>query len=157
MRVGPLLTNYGDWLSRRVTEYEPEYIFYEKPWVGPKTHQATALMLMSLAGLTEMIGCRNRVMVRSALNPSVVKHFTGQGRVKQPAVGSTKARWETRPERKARVFAECQARGMDPCDDNESDALALLDYAAHCLGIKTDIPDGTMYGARSLAARGEAA
>lgn len=147
MRVGPLLSNYCDWLSRRVTEFEPEYIFYEQPWVGPKTHQATALMLMSLAGLTHVIGSRNRVMVRPAKNPSVVKHFCGRSPRK-------------RVERKDRVMAECRSRGIEPCDDNEADAIALLDYAAHLLATSTDIPEGPLFGnrdARENRATGEAA
>ena len=137
MRVGPLLHNYGDWLKCRIIEHQPAWIFYEKPWVGKLTHQATALMLMSLAGVTEMVGFRQRVMVRAVKNPSVVKHFTGQGRVKLPAVGSTKARWESRPERKARVMAMCLARGWKPETQDEADALGILDYARHCLGETT--------------------
>lgn len=141
MRVGPLLANYSDWLSRQVIEHAPEYIYYEQPWVGPKTSQGAALMLMSLAGVTEMVGYRHRVMVRAAKNPSVVKHFTGHGGGK-------------RVERKARVFAEAQARGLNPKTEDEADAQAVLCFARHCLGIKTDIPEGPLFGARG---QGEAA
>ncbi len=141
MRVGPLLANYSDWLSRQVDEYAPEFIYYEQPWVGPKTSQGAALILMSLAGVTHMVGYRNRVMVRAVLNPQVVKHWTGDGGGKRVV-------------RKARVFAEAQARNLAPETEDEADALAILSYAAHCLGIKTDIPAGPLF---APSQQGEAA
>ena len=138
MKVGPLLANFSDWLSRRVTEYEPAYIFYEKPWVGPVTQQKTALNLMSFAGLTEMIGYRNRIIVRPETNPSVVKHFCGKSSRK-------------RAERKAKVIAECRSRGFEPVDDNEADALAMLSFAAMSLRVEIDIPDGPLFAAGEAA------
>lgn len=133
MRIGPLLANYSDWLTSQVRVHKPEFIYYEQPWVGPKTSQAAALILMSLAGVTHMVGFRCRVRVRPALNPTVVKHFTGSGGGKRVV-------------RKARVFAEACARGLAPETEDEADALAILSYAAHLLGIKTDIPAGPLFG-----------
>ena len=92
MRIGPLLHNYEYWLKRLVIEHAPAFIYYEQPWVGPKTAQATALMLMSLAGETHKVGFLQKVTVYPVLNPTVVKHFTGNGGGK-------------RVERKARVWA----------------------------------------------------
>lgn len=58
---------------------------------------------------------------------TVIKHFTGDGGGK-------------RPERKERVIAECHARGWKPETEDEADALAILDYARHCLGDRTAAP-----------------
>jgi Holliday junction resolvasome RuvABC endonuclease subunit len=121
MRIGPLLHNYDLWLTRLVIEHAPGWIYYEQPWVGRKTAQATALMLMSLAGMTHVVGFRQKVTVYPALNVTVVKHFTGTGGGK-------------RVERKARVFAEACARGLAPETEDEADAQAILSYAAHVLG-----------------------
>lgn len=121
MRIGPLLSNYAEWLRCRIIEHMPDVIYYEQPWVGPKTHQKTALMLIGLAALTEMVGHQQRVMVRPALNPTAVKHFTGSGGGKREV-------------RKARVMAECLARGWRPETQDEADAMAILDYARAQLG-----------------------
>ena len=82
---------------------------------------STALLLFGFAAITHMVGHRQRVIVRPALNPTAVKHFTGDGGGKREV-------------RKARVMAECLARGWRPETQDEADALAILDYARHCLG-----------------------
>ncbi len=136
-KVGPALHAYQLWLIERAGLLCEGglVIIFETPWIGRKTHQQTARKLQGMAAVTDMVvhqlGCRSF----ECLTAQVLKHWTGNGGGK-------------RPEKKARTIAACNARGFNPSNDDEADALALLDYAAHCLNIKTDIPEGPLFGAR---------
>ncbi len=55
------------------------------------------------------------------------EHFTGHGGGKREV-------------RKARVMAECFARGWKPETQDEADALSILDYARHALRDPTAAP-----------------
>ena len=135
-----VLTSYRDWLAAQIKEGGFQAVIFESPYVGPRTHQATARVLLGLAAVTELVCNDHGVRCMEANNASVLKHWTGRGGGK-------------RKDKKARTLAACNERGFHPRDDDEADALALLDYAAHCLGIKTDIPEGPLFGERA----GEAA
>ncbi len=118
--VGEFLARAGRWITETIIKTEPDVIVFETVWVGPNTHQTTARKLMSLAGLTEMIAFKRDLECWEANTMTVVKHFTGDGGGK-------------RPEKKARVMAECRRRGFNPETEDEADALAVLSYARHCL------------------------
>ena len=55
------------------------------------------------------------------------KHFLGKGRGK-------------RDEMKEAVQHQCQLLGWDVADDNQADALCLMDYARACFGFADRIP-----------------
>ncbi len=135
--VGSALSRFQSWLRDEVRGgfvERPVYdqVIFESPWIGPNTSQIVARRLQGLAAVCEMEiykipGCE----CLEVNNSAVVKHFTGVGG------GKSKAK-------KARTIDACQARGINPADDNEADAIAILDYAAHCLGVTTSIPDGAL-------------
>ena len=131
MNIGPVLLNFDAWLSRRICRFEVRHIFYEAPWVNKFTQQATVLYLFGLAGQIELAGFRNRAIVKPVLNARFIKHFTG---------GAPR----DRKARKARTIAECIARGFNPKDDNEADALALLDFGCHDLHVEA-LPPGPLF------------
>ena len=79
---------------------------------------------MSLAGITELLALKHKVaFVAEAHNATVRKHFTGKGNAKSA-------------ELKAMTMAACRARGWAPVDDNEADALAILDYFCERKGVR---------------------
>ena len=137
--IGFYLFTFDEWLLVKIEETAPALIVFDPPWVGPKTGQKTATCLFGLAGVLELRCLREGVQCREANNQEVLKHWTGKGGGK-------------REEKKARTLAAAHTRGFHPRNDDEADALAILDYAAHCLGVKTDIPDGLLFGARGQGA-----
>jgi hypothetical protein len=139
--VGEALNAYQLWLIERAGPLCEGglVIVFETPWVGPKTHQDVARKLQGLAGVTEMVAHQLGVRCMEANNASVLLHFTGKGGGK-------------RKEKKARTITACNERGFHPRNDDEADAIALLDYAAHYLRVKTDIPEGPLFGERMGAA-----
>jgi Holliday junction resolvasome RuvABC endonuclease subunit len=123
--VGRFLCAYEDWLRFLMTGPHFDYVVYEAPWVGPNTHQATARKLLCLAGDTEKSVTRLQeqgvcIQCREVNNASVRKHFIGKGNGK-------------REELKRMTIDRCIAQGWLPKDDDDADALAVLDYACHIL------------------------
>lgn len=120
--LGAFLDAFDEWLGGLFAMAEPTFVAFEAPWVGPKTHQDTAHKLLNLAGQVELRCYRSDFVKRyfKANNSRVRAHFIGPGRGK-------------RAEIKAKTIAECNARGWQVESDDEADALALLDYAMHCL------------------------
>lgn len=112
--VGEFLTVFQSWLSGALGTLKPGGLIYELPILPQTTTPATVQKLMGLAGVAQMLAYQSGIpWVRSAQASSIKKHFCGSGR---PG--------------KEGVQAACIARGWIFRDDNESDALALWDYAA---------------------------
>jgi crossover junction endodeoxyribonuclease RuvC len=117
--VGLFLAHYRKWLDSTITRYEPWTVFFEAP-VLPGRGKAGLLILRklySLAGLTELVTHDRSLDCREANTSDIVTHFCGKG---SPRFGDA---------RKKATIAKCRERGWSPRDDNEADALALLDYA----------------------------
>jgi hypothetical protein len=112
------------------------HVVYEAPLatahMAGKTNVNTTMLLFGLAmiaGATAIaLGVRPD-RIRRARPDDVRRHFLG--------VRSAGGRDET----KRAVMARCRALGRDPGDDNEADAIALLDYQLSLLrpghGIRT--------------------
>lgn len=134
--IGRAFSTYHRWLGRKISRFTDgearPVVVFEKPWVGRNTHQDTARKLMGFAVVTEMVAYEFACRCLEVDTNTVMRHFTGAG-------GGRRA------DKKARVIAACLARGIDVSDDNEADALAILDYAAHCCKVKTDISLGPLF------------
>lgn len=117
--LGHRLLRYGNWLGQRISDERPQRIYYEAPWVGPQTSQDTVKLLFGLASMTAMLGAKTGVKTVEQNNASVRKHFLGR------------ANTTGRKEIKKRVMAACADIGWAPKNDDEADALALLDFAVH--------------------------
>ncbi len=140
MRIGPLLLNFDRWLAASIENSKPTWIYYEQPFSG--TNQKTSFALMALAGQIELAGFRGKVMVRPILNPVFIAHYCkGAGALKRKGLTAT----ERRKARKDRTIAVCLDRGFYPKDDNEADALALLDYAMHNEHLSTGFSRGPLF------------
>jgi hypothetical protein len=133
-----MLDRFQGWLTKRIEAMEGPVIVFETPWVNGRTHQKTARLLLGMAAVTELTAHQLECRCMEATTTVVFQHFTGIANAK-------------RREKKKLTIAACEARGFRPMDDNEADAIALLDYAAHCLGIKTDIPDGPLFTGKEPA------
>lgn len=135
------LEQWSATLGEVLANARPTHIVFETPWVGPKTHQETARKLLGLASELERV-CYARHIPEANIyevNVSAVrKHFTGRGRAKGG-----------RKETKEMVLRECWRRGMRAKDDDEADALAILDYAAALLDIAV-VPQTHITGLRFL-------
>ena len=135
--LGPFLVSFEDWLGGIFDEYAITQLVFEMPWIGVKhdertdrwvlsANQMTLRKLTGLAGMTEAVAHRRGVAeddLWEANNATVRKHFIGKGRGK-------------RDELKRLTIEACQRRGWDPMTDDEADALALFDFACHCLQSK---------------------
>jgi len=124
--VGKFLCTFEDWFRERLWELEPDVAAFELPWVGPNTAQITAKKLMCLAGLTELVCYRMGVICYEVNVNSVRSHFLGK-------VGK-----QSREGYKRLTIEGCRDRGWAPVNDDEADALAILDFAAHKFKLPTD-------------------
>lgn len=113
--VGEFLSAYADWFEGIVDEHQPTGIIFEAPILPAKTNPATVRKLVGLAGITQMLAFERGVRwVREAQPSSVKKHICGSGAPGKDGV--------------QRAILE---RGWQFATDDEADALALWDYAAH--------------------------
>ncbi len=134
--VGIFLSAYSTWLMGVIESEGPDLIVYEQP-IMPRITQIIILRkLYGLAGVTEMIARDMGITYREAAMQKWRKHFMGRGGGYKK-IGTTA---------KEMCLAECEARGFEPADDNEADALGILDYTAHKLKIPTDWPDRGLLG-----------
>lgn len=105
------------WLGALLTESRFARVVFEAP-VGPgmagKTNFATMRRLTGLCAISEAVCHQTQHPVYQASAASVRKVVLGNGRPKDA---------------KAAVMAEIRARGFDPADDNEADAIAGWIYA----------------------------
>jgi Holliday junction resolvasome RuvABC endonuclease subunit len=135
--VGRFLNAYDLYLNDLITFHGPTIVAYEAPWVGPDTHQNTARKLLCLAGHTEFVCRRRQIECREGNIPAVRKHFIGKGNAK-------------RDEAKRLTMEVCRRRGWSPKNDDEADALALLDYGMHTLRLPgLDVGKGFFAGVTS--------
>lgn len=115
--VGPFLAAYRDWLGVMLDEHQPAGLIFESPILPRVTSPATVRKLTGLAGITQMIAHDRGIRwLREAQPSSVKRHICGDG---GPG--------------KAGVMRAIAERGWVVASDDEADALALLDYAAHLL------------------------
>ena len=109
------------YLNDLITIHNPSVLVYEAPFVGKSEKLAVPFRLLNLAGLAEKLGYQREIARVFSANVSTVrKHFIGHGRLPGG-------------EAKDAVIARCKAIGWDPKTEDAADALAVLDYAIHCL------------------------
>lgn len=121
--LAEFLSKYIDWYDDMLKVHDPKWVVFEAPLPvrqqGEKA-ELTARKLLGLAAMTEAIAYRRGVKnIREVTVLDVRKH-----------VLLTNPR---RKDAKRAVFELFKRRGFDPADDNESDALAVFDLAAHSI------------------------
>lgn len=117
--IGPLASAFEIWLDELIVAHKPELIVFEAPFVGAIRNANTARMLFGMCTITEMVAFRRGIRCLECNNSTVKKHATGTGHAK-----------------KHQMVKAARERGWEPTDDNEADALWLVDYACALRGQK---------------------
>lgn len=110
---GAFFGAFRRFLLDHITVRAPRLIVYEAPLItGQMTHVQTVFRLFGLAAHTVEIAHIREVRCEPANNATVKKFVTDNGRAKKPE-----------------VMDAIRARGWDPDDENEADALAVFLWA----------------------------
>jgi hypothetical protein len=129
--VGLFFDAFESWLGDVLEQSPPGICVFEAPLVYAGTNQTTARKLMGLACFAEFICRRAGVQSLECNVMDVRTHFLGLGwgkhLLRKPGETSTSQT------AKRMAFERSRNRGWNPQTDDEADALALLDFAAHCL------------------------
>lgn len=123
--IGRFLANYDDWLQKIVQRLAPEYVAYEAPYVG---NPSAIRKIYALTSHTEWRCLVMGLPCKEVAATTWRKHFLGR------------AKYERR-EAKQAAMQMCRTMGWKPADDNQADALGLLDYA-HAMTFGVAEPQG---------------
>ncbi len=115
---GVRMLKYGNWLAGQIATVNPENVVFEAPYVGDKTSQRTAVTLFYLAAATEIVCAQKHVACYKVEPNTWRKPFLGPDNTNR------------RKQLKGLVMQHCLLRGLSPKDDNEADAIGILEYAA---------------------------
>lgn len=128
--IGRFAFAYRSWLKAGLRRHKPEMLVYEQPILG-HTALYTARKLYGMAWETELAvidlmktGDLGQDFIVNEVNISDWRtHFLGRGYPRE------------RKELKLAVMQMCRVRGFafEEGNDNEADALAILDYALACI------------------------
>lgn len=118
--LGRTLDEFDLWLTAFLQVEAPAALAFEAPILtSGKTSLATARMLYSLAGLTELLCRRAQVRCFEVNLMTARKFFVGSGHAK-----------------KEDVIAAARRHGWSVKDDNQADALGVWAFAVHTLSPK---------------------
>lgn len=165
--IGRFVGAMEGWLMRKINNahnHPYTHIYYEMPYIGPKTAQDTAKKLMGLAAVVELCarraGLKHGEGYRSVNIASIKAHFiamkTSLPRRKKDEIPYTKKeKAEYRKLLKQSTLVRCQQKGWVARNYDEADALAGLDWMAHNLKIQVPWDSAPAGGALFTAARSE--
>lgn len=138
--VGKFAAAYRDWLDATLDKLPPDsLVVFESPWIGDNTHQATARKLDGLSVITELRCFDYGIRSFEANNGAVKSHFIGRLFIRGERK-TEQQRAVLSAELKRMIVTECVDRGWMPHDDNEADALSILDFAAMRLALEQVVP-----------------
>lgn len=127
---------YREWLTRGIKRHKPDNIVYEQPLLPQTTQLHICRKLYGLAWQTEItagdLGYIGRV--EEIMNNDWIKHFLGAGNVPRKS-----------KERKLAVQNMCRIRGFHFDDEDEADAIGILDYALACQSPAHAIQAGPLF------------
>lgn len=104
---------FWDFVGKKASEFKVDALGYESPL--PRKSLAQTTLAFGFHAVSRMCAHRRELAYRSAYPGTVKKYFTGNGFAE-----------------KTDMIAQCHAQGWNVTDDNEADALALLDYLLWC-------------------------
>lgn len=106
-----------------IVKHKPDLIYVEAPAAGDFKNT----LLTQLVGCVKGCAAARCVDVKEVYPNTVRKHFLGKSLTSRnfPDLSRPKAKLEI----KRIVMRRCQALGWNPEDDDQADALAMLDYA----------------------------
>jgi hypothetical protein len=109
------------------------HLFFEATILPGKTTAQTVYKLCALAGMAEWFGHRIGAATRQVQQQDWRKHFLGRG------TGG-------RDELKRLAMEASRLRGWAPKNNDEADAVGVLDYGLACFGIKAPWRDAHLMG-----------
>lgn len=111
--VGEKVLAFGRWLDDMLAVHQPNAVIVEAALPHSASRNAESAALATALFDTVKKTCdRRRLFWRTVHIGKLKKHATGTGHAKKPE-----------------MIKAARARGWNPKDDNEADALWLLDYA----------------------------
>ncbi|MBI1213847.1 MAG: hypothetical protein GC190_20490 [Alphaproteobacteria bacterium] len=152
--LGLFCADFRAWYGAKLAELRPNLVAYESPilrtmkrfdpvkkrWTEIPPNIVTLRKLYTLASLAEL-GARDAGIECEEIHmQSARAHFLGRGNTPKASAAIEKA-----------VKARCMVRGWKPKDDNEADALCLLDYARACHEPGWDIQTLDLFQRRGAA------
>ena len=141
--IGCFIASYAAWLHKNIKENLITDVVFETPIMPGVTNVMTLRKLYGLTGRTEEICLDHTIRCRERHMQSWRKHFLGRASAPKEIKGKEQRRKWLKDE----CILKCRLRGWFPRDDNEADALGLMD----CV-LCNDDPD---YASRTaLAAMG---
>lgn len=123
-------------LLENISLFKPSLVVFEKPYVGIRKNkktgkitadQKTPKLLLGLAAIIELVCDENGIRCFEANNAEARKYFCGKGGGK-------------RDELKRLVEMRCAELGWKYDNDDEADALGLLDFTLYCLQKRGSLP-----------------
>lgn len=147
--VGQFVFKFAYWFTDLLSVEKPTLVVFEAALINETTHLETARKLLGLAVMVEYLCKLAGVEALEVKIPDVRSHFLGTGfgkhALRRP--GEFK-QWQAI---RRMTFEACNRKGWFPETDDEGDAYAVLDYAAHCLRNRVRVP----WDARPAGAWGE--
>jgi len=121
--MGRFLWYFRRWQMAIMARLDPDQVWYESPFVG---NPAAVAKMYALAGQVEL-NCIDHGLSRDHYGSVTANQW--RPRFLGPNfVAKAKGRAARREELKFAVIAQCEAFGWSPQDDNQGDALGILDY-----------------------------
>lgn len=122
--IGRFTLAFSVWLTGFIAEEPVDRIVMEATVLPDKTQRATLLKLYGLAIKVEEIGEGIGIGVSEVRIQSWRKHFLGRASAPPHFKGTDRRKWV-----KDQAIKSCARRGWLTDDDNEADALGILDYS----------------------------
>lgn len=119
--AGSVGEKFNTWLLDMLRAHQPRRVYYETPIIPGHSDFESVFKLYGMSFTVETVCWMNRIEVVRCNNSRIKKFFAGHGRAE-----------------KVDMMAECFRRGWSVEDSNEADALAILAFAEHELGVKRD-------------------
>ena len=142
--VGRFVNCFDNWLRKFLADNPITLVVHEMPFVGKKTKQATAKKLFGLAAYAEGTPRALGINYWSEHMGNVRKHFLHTiPSIKRKGLSKAeiaKQKKELRANIKTAIKLRCGEKGWEVRNDDESDALALLDYEAFVQRAAFNVP-----------------
>lgn len=130
-QFGARCKEYRQWLVDMVKEHDVDLVGIETMYKGVNSNETTEKWLRALNIIAhEVCATRNIEIEEVAINAwrSVFVGVTHAPKWVGADLPKQKRQYEARKWIKKRVIEECQSRGWSPKDDNEADALGILEF-----------------------------
>ena len=125
---GRLFYAFREWLRALIAKLQPDLLVFESPVLPGGTSIQALRVQYGLAAVADSLAVELGLEVHEVDAPKVRKHFLGK---------IPKGKGTIKPA----IMAMCRAHGLEPKNDHEGDALAILAYATYYSSTYSAKPD----------------